>query len=64
MGVQFEVKYWLKYMAFNLNFLSNLLPMCNVGIRGIFLLLKNVLRTDQYVLELVEGSINLLANLS
>ena len=34
------------------------------GIKGIFLLLQNVLRMDQYVLELVEGLDNLLANIS
>ena len=33
------------------------------GIKGIFLLLQNVFRMDQYVLELVEWLDNLLANL-
>ena len=38
--------------------------MYNGGIKGIVFLLQNVLRRDKYVLELVEGSANLLANLS
>ena len=37
----------------------------NIGsIKGIVLLLQNVSRMDQYVLELVKGLDNLLANLS
>ena len=37
----------------------------NIGsIKGIVLLLQNVSRMDQYVLELAEGLDNLLANLS
>ena len=34
------------------------------GVKGIFLLLQNIFRMDQYVLELVEGLDNLLAKLS
>ena len=34
------------------------------GIKGIFRLLQNAFKMDQYVLELVEGLDNLLANLS
>ena len=33
------------------------------GIKGTFLVLQNVFRMDQYVLELVKGLDNLLANL-
>ena len=44
--------------------LSNLFPMNIEGIKGIFLLLQNVFKMDQYVLELFEGLDNILANLS
>ena len=64
MGVHLEAKNLLKWLAFNLKLLSNLFPMSIGGIKGIFLLLQNVFRMDQYVLELVEGLDNLLANLS
>ena len=64
MGVYSETKHFFKWLAFNLKSLSNLFPI-NIGdIKGIFLLLQNVFRMDQYVLELVEGWDNLLANLS
>ena len=53
MGEHLEPKYLLKYLlAFNLKSLSNLFPMNIGGIKGIFLLLQNVFRMDQYVLEL------------
>ena len=64
MGVHLEAKYLLKCIALNLKSISNLLSMYNGGIKGIVFLLQNVLRRDKYVLELVEGSVNLLANLS
>ena len=64
MGAHLEAKYLLKYIALNLKSISNLLPMYNGGIKGIVFLLQNVLRRDKYVLELVEGSVSLLANLS
>ena len=55
MGVYSETKHFFKWLAFNLKSLSNLFPI-NIGdIKGIFLLLQNVFRMDQYVLELVEG---------
>ena len=64
MGVHLEAKNLLKWLAFNLKSLSNLFPI-NIGdIKGIFLLLQNVFRMEQYVLELVEGLDSLLANLS
>ena len=34
------------------------------GIKGLFLLLRNVFRMDQYVLELIEGLGNFLVNIS
>ena len=55
MGVHLDAKYLLKWLAFNLKSLSNLFPMNIGGIKGIFLLLQNVFRMDQYVLELVKG---------
>ena len=55
MGVLLEAKDLLKWLAFNLYSLSNLFPMNIVGIKGIFLLLQNVFRMDQYVLELVKS---------
>ena len=61
MGVQLEAKNLLNWLAFNLKSLSNLFPMNIGGIKGIFLLLQNVFRMDQYVLKLVEGLDNLLA---
>ena len=64
MGVHLEAKNLLKWLTFNLKLLSNLFRMSIGGIKGIFLLLQNVFRMDQYVLELVEGLDNLLANLS
>ena len=48
MGVHLEAKYLLKWLAFNLKLFSNLFPMNSVGIKGIFLLLQNVLRMDKY----------------
>ena len=64
MGVHLEAKNLLKWLAFNLKLLSNVFPMNIGGIKGIFLLLQNVFRIDQYVLELLEGLDNLLANSS
>ena len=64
MGVHLEAKNLLKWLAFNLKLLSNVFPMNIGGIKGIFLLLQNVFRIDQYVLELIEGLDNLLANSS
>ena len=64
MGVHLEAKNLLKWLAFNLKSLSNLFPMNIGGIKGIFLLLEIVFMMNQYVLELVEGLDNLLANLS
>ena len=64
MGVHLEANNSLKWLAFNLKLLSNLFPMTIVGIKGIFSLLPNAFRMDQYVLELIEGLDNLLANLS
>ena len=55
MGVLLEAKDLLKLLAFNLYSLSNLFPMNIGGIKGIFLLLQNVFRMDQYVLELVKS---------
>ena len=43
MGVHLEAKNLLKWLAFNLKSLSNLFPMNIGGIKGIFLLLQNVL---------------------
>ena len=60
MGVHLEAKNLLKWLAFNLKSLS----MNIDGIKGIFRLLQNAFKMDQYVLELVEGLDNLLANLS
>ena len=59
MGVQLEAKYLLKWLIFNLKSRSNLFPMIIGGIKGIFLLLRNVFRMDQYVLELVEGPLKM-----
>ena len=64
MGVHLEAKNLLKWLAFNLKLLSNLFPMNIGGAKNIFLVLQNVFRMDQYVLELVGGLGNLLANLS
>ena len=64
MGVHLEAKNLLKWLAFNLKLLSNLFPMNIGGAKNIFLVLQNVFRMDQYVLELVGGLDNLLANLS
>ena len=55
MGVHLEAKNLLKWLAFNLKSLSNLFPMNIGGIKGIFLLLQNVFRMHQYVLELVKS---------
>ena len=52
-------KYLSKLLAFNLKSLSNLFPINIGGIKGIFLLLQNVFKMDQYVLELVEELENL-----
>ena len=56
-------KYLSKLLAFNLKSLSNLFSINIGGIKGIFLLLQNVFKMDQYVLELVEELENLLANI-
>ena len=43
MGVHLEAKYLLKWLALNLKLFSNLFPMNIGGIKGILLLLQNVL---------------------
>ena len=42
MGEHLVAKYLLKWLAFNLKSLANLLPLNIGGINGIFLLLHNV----------------------
>ena len=63
MGMHLGEKYLSKLLAFNLKSLSNLFSINIGGIKGIFLLLQNVFKMDQYVLELVEELENLLANI-
>ena len=63
MGLHLEAKNLLKWLVFNFKPLSYLFPMNIGGIKDIFLLLQNVFRMNQYVLEPVEGLDNLLANL-
>ena len=63
MGMHLGEKYLSKLLAFYLKSLSNLFSINIGGIKGIFLLLQNVFKMDQYVLELVEELENLLANI-
>ena len=56
-GVHFETKKSLKSLAISLKSAASLLSTFNIGI-NIFLQLKKNFKIDEYVLELVDGSIN------
>lgn len=68
MGLKLQVTGVLPFLwtstIFETIFEQYLLFMHIGGIEGIFLILQNVIRIYKYILELVEGSINLLASLS
>ena len=56
MGVYLEANTWLTSI---LKSVFHLFPTNVGGMKGIFLLLRNFFRIDQYLLELVEGLDNL-----
>ena len=60
MTEHWSAKKELSNSAFSLKFATNLFSRKVGGIRGIFLLLWKDFSTDQYVLGLVDGSINFL----